>query len=153
MRRGVKKRDSRVECVRTAAAASAPTSETTSTTVSTASVPDPVRARCSASHLGTSLGVSASVPLLPAGLVGGGGARSGRGAKGPRLGMGGGAPMPPADPAAAHDITHLSQTLIELQRELLSLAADADDEGTASQVGDYIREQEKTIWMLNAYLG
>lgn len=45
------------------------------------------------------------------------------------------------------------QTLIELQRELLSLASDADDEGTASQVGDYIREQEKTIWMLNAWLG
>jgi len=45
------------------------------------------------------------------------------------------------------------QTLIEQQRELLSLASDADDEGTASQVGDYIREQEKTVWMLNAYLG
>ncbi|MCW4152580.1 DNA starvation/stationary phase protection protein [Halomonas sp. 18H] len=45
------------------------------------------------------------------------------------------------------------QTLIDLQREILSLASDADDEGTASQVGDYIREQEKTIWMLNAYLG
>ncbi|MDR5897415.1 DNA starvation/stationary phase protection protein [Halomonas vilamensis] len=45
------------------------------------------------------------------------------------------------------------QTLIELQRELLALAADADDEGTAAQAGDYIREQEKTVWMLNAYLG
>ncbi|MDR5893190.1 MULTISPECIES: Dps family protein [Halomonas] len=45
------------------------------------------------------------------------------------------------------------QTLIELQRELLSLASDADDEGTAAQAGDYIREQEKTVWMLNAYLG
>ena len=45
------------------------------------------------------------------------------------------------------------QALIELQREILSLASDADDEGTASQVSDYIREQEKTIWMLNAYLG
>ena len=45
------------------------------------------------------------------------------------------------------------QTLIELQRELLSLASDADDEGTAAQAGDYIREQEKTAWMLNAYLG
>lgn len=45
------------------------------------------------------------------------------------------------------------QTLIELQRDILSLASDADDEGTASQVGDYIREQEKTVWMLNAYLG
>ncbi|XKH59807.1 DNA starvation/stationary phase protection protein [Halomonas sediminis] len=45
------------------------------------------------------------------------------------------------------------QTLIELQRDVLSLASDADDEGTASQAGDYIREQEKTVWMLNAYLG
>ncbi|MFC3283284.1 Dps family protein [Litchfieldella rifensis] len=45
------------------------------------------------------------------------------------------------------------QTLIELQREILSLASDADDEGTAAQVSDYIREQEKTVWMLNAYLG
>ncbi|MFM9271441.1 Dps family protein [Halomonas elongata] len=45
------------------------------------------------------------------------------------------------------------QTLIELQREILSLASDADDEGTSSLVSDYLREQEKTIWMLNAYLG
>ena len=45
------------------------------------------------------------------------------------------------------------QTLIELQREILALASDADDEGTAAQAGDYIREQEKTVWMLNAYLG
>ncbi|MCC5882687.1 MAG: DNA starvation/stationary phase protection protein [Halomonas sp.] len=45
------------------------------------------------------------------------------------------------------------QTLIELQREVLALASDADDEGTAAQAGDYIREQEKTVWMLNAYLG
>ncbi|WP_163558408.1 Dps family protein [Halomonas sp. NO4] len=45
------------------------------------------------------------------------------------------------------------QTLIELQREILALASDADDEGTAAQVGDYIREQEKTVWMLGAYLG
>lgn len=44
------------------------------------------------------------------------------------------------------------QTLIELQREILSLAADADDEGTAAQASDYIREQEKTVWMLGAYL-
>ncbi|GHC15327.1 Dps family protein [Aidingimonas halophila] len=45
------------------------------------------------------------------------------------------------------------QNLIELQREILSLASDADDEGTAAQVSDYIREQEKTVWMLSAYLG
>ncbi|MDN3521243.1 Dps family protein [Halomonas ramblicola] len=45
------------------------------------------------------------------------------------------------------------RVLLERQRELLSLASDADDEGTAAQIGDYIREQEKTIWMLGAYLG
>ncbi|WP_280540664.1 Dps family protein [Chromohalobacter sp. 11-W] len=45
------------------------------------------------------------------------------------------------------------QALLELQRELNSMAADADDEGTASQMSDYIREQEKTVWMLSAYLG
>lgn len=44
------------------------------------------------------------------------------------------------------------QTLIALQRELLSLALNADDEGTAAQAGDYIREQEKTVWMLASYL-
>jgi starvation-inducible DNA-binding protein len=45
------------------------------------------------------------------------------------------------------------QTIIELQRELLLLTDEAGDEGTADQAGQYIREQEKTIWMLNAYLG
>ena len=45
------------------------------------------------------------------------------------------------------------QALLELQREINSMAADADDEGTASQMSDYIREQEKTVWMLSAYLG
>ncbi|KGQ71262.1 DNA starvation/stationary phase protection protein [Chelonobacter oris] len=42
------------------------------------------------------------------------------------------------------------KSLLILQREILSLAADADDEGTASQMSDYIKEQEKLIWMLNA---
>lgn len=45
------------------------------------------------------------------------------------------------------------QALLELQREINAMAADADDEGTASQMSDYIREQEKTVWMLSAYLG
>ncbi len=45
------------------------------------------------------------------------------------------------------------RVLLERQRELLALASDADDEGTAAQIGDYIREQEKTVWMLGAYLG
>lgn len=43
-------------------------------------------------------------------------------------------------------------TLVGQQRDVLSLASDAHDEGTASQMSDYIREQEKLIWMLNAWL-
>lgn len=45
------------------------------------------------------------------------------------------------------------QVVIALQREILQLAGDANDEGTASLMSDYIKEQEKTAWMLNAYLG
>ncbi len=43
-------------------------------------------------------------------------------------------------------------TLIKKEREILSLAADANDEGTLSLMSDYISETEKTLWMLNAYL-
>lgn len=43
-------------------------------------------------------------------------------------------------------------TLISQEREILSLANDADDEGTATLMSDYIKEQEKTVWMLNAYV-
>lgn len=42
--------------------------------------------------------------------------------------------------------------LIAKQRAILALAADAEDEGTASLMSDYIKEQEKLVWMLNAYL-
>ncbi len=42
--------------------------------------------------------------------------------------------------------------LIHQQRAILALAGEANDEGTAAQMGDYIREQEKLIWMLNAWL-
>ncbi len=42
--------------------------------------------------------------------------------------------------------------LILKEREILSLAADANDEGTVSLMSDYITETEKTLWMLNAYL-
>lgn len=45
------------------------------------------------------------------------------------------------------------QKLIILERELLELSGDANDEGTNALMSDYIREQEKTVWMLNAWLG
>lgn len=43
--------------------------------------------------------------------------------------------------------------IIVLERELLNLSADAGDEGTNALMSDYIREHEKTVWMLNAWLG
>lgn len=43
--------------------------------------------------------------------------------------------------------------ILPKQRELLELASNSGDEGTNSQMSDYIKEQEKTIWMFNAYLG
>jgi starvation-inducible DNA-binding protein len=43
--------------------------------------------------------------------------------------------------------------LLKQQREILGVASDAEDEGTAALMSDYIKEQEKLAWMLKAYLG
>ncbi|GAB1372429.1 hypothetical protein MASR1M45_24910 [Candidatus Kapaibacterium sp.] len=45
------------------------------------------------------------------------------------------------------------EILIRLERELLQLSADADDEGTNALMSDYIRQQEKLVWMYNAFIG
>ena len=45
------------------------------------------------------------------------------------------------------------KTLLEMERAILVLASEAGDEGTNSQMSDYITQQEKTVWMLTAYLG
>ena len=42
--------------------------------------------------------------------------------------------------------------IIMLQREILELSADTGDEGTNALMSDYIREQEKLVWMYSAYL-
>jgi starvation-inducible DNA-binding protein len=42
--------------------------------------------------------------------------------------------------------------LIKKQRVILDASADADDEGTNSLMSDYIREQEKLVWMYTAFL-
>ena len=42
-------------------------------------------------------------------------------------------------------------TLLHMQRVILAFSGDAEDEGTAALMGDYIREQEKLMWMFNAY--
>lgn len=42
--------------------------------------------------------------------------------------------------------------LIEKERNILSIASNAEDEGTVSLMSDYISQTEKTLWMLNSYL-
>ena len=44
------------------------------------------------------------------------------------------------------------EILIVEQRELLNLSADAGDEGTNALMSDYIREQEKLVWMYSSFL-
>ena len=50
------------------------------------------------------------------------------------------------------DILESLRIIIILQREILELSADTDDEGTNALMSDYIREQEKLVWMYSAYL-
>ncbi|WP_299120304.1 Dps family protein [uncultured Tenacibaculum sp.] len=43
--------------------------------------------------------------------------------------------------------------LLKIERTILELSDEADDEGTNSMMSDFISEQEKTLWMMNAWLG
>ena len=43
--------------------------------------------------------------------------------------------------------------LLEIERKLLIVSDEADDEGTNAMISDFVSEQEKTLWMLNAWLG
>lgn len=44
------------------------------------------------------------------------------------------------------------KTIIPLQREILSLSAETGDEGTNALMSDYIRAQEKLVWMYSSFL-
>lgn len=44
------------------------------------------------------------------------------------------------------------EVLLPLERELLEMSGDSNDEGTNALMSDYIREQEKLVWMYSAYL-
>lgn len=54
---------------------------------------------------------------------------------------------------AVKDILNSFSYIITIQRELLALSAEADDEGTNSLMSDYIGQQEKLVWMYSAFLG
>ena len=42
--------------------------------------------------------------------------------------------------------------LLLIERKILNAAGDSDDEGTNSMMSDFITEQEKTVWMMKAWL-
>ena len=43
--------------------------------------------------------------------------------------------------------------LLKIERQILEASDEANDEGTNSMMSDFISEQEKTLWMMNAWLG
>ncbi|WP_456437435.1 Dps family protein [Psychroserpens sp.] len=43
--------------------------------------------------------------------------------------------------------------LLKIERQIIETSDDANDEGTNSMMSDFITEQEKTIWMMKAWLG
>ncbi|MBR9846031.1 MAG: DNA starvation/stationary phase protection protein [Algicola sp.] len=43
--------------------------------------------------------------------------------------------------------------LLKIERQILDLSGEVNDEGTNSMMSDFITEQEKTVWMMKAWLG
>ena len=43
--------------------------------------------------------------------------------------------------------------LLKIERDILDKSGEANDEGTNSMMSDFITEQEKTVWMMKAWLG
>jgi len=51
------------------------------------------------------------------------------------------------------EILNAFEYLIRKQREILDFSGEIGDEGTNALMSDYIREQEKLVWMYSAFLG
>lgn len=56
------------------------------------------------------------------------------------------------DEAAVNLIVNSLSDLLKIERVILTQSGEADDEGTNSMMSDFITEQEKTIWMMKAWL-
>jgi len=56
------------------------------------------------------------------------------------------------DEKAVHLIVASLSDLLKLERALLNKSGEINDEGTNSMMSDFISEQEKTIWMMQAWL-
>jgi starvation-inducible DNA-binding protein len=56
------------------------------------------------------------------------------------------------DEKAIHLIVSSLSDLLRMEREILNKAGEINDEGTNSMMSDFIVEQEKTLWMMQAWL-
>ena len=54
---------------------------------------------------------------------------------------------------AVEAILESFSVVIKKQRHILDLSAKIEDEGTNALMSDYIREQEKLVWMYSSFLG
>ncbi|GGG58527.1 Dps family protein [Bizionia arctica] len=57
------------------------------------------------------------------------------------------------DEKAVRLIVESLAELLHIERNLLDKSGEANDEGTNSMMSDFITEQEKTVWMMKAWLG
>ncbi|WP_166381988.1 MULTISPECIES: Dps family protein [unclassified Polaribacter] len=57
------------------------------------------------------------------------------------------------DVEAVELVVNSLSELLKVERTILDSSDEANDEGTNSMMSDFIAEQEKTIWMLNSWLG
>ena len=53
---------------------------------------------------------------------------------------------------AVKEIIESFKIIFMIERDLLSLSAAASDEGTNALMSDYIRAQEKLVWIYSAFL-
>lgn len=56
------------------------------------------------------------------------------------------------DDKAVRLIVDSLTVLLKIERQILDKSGDANDEGTNSMMSDFISEQEKTVWMMKAWL-
>ncbi|WP_242203602.1 Dps family protein [Aestuariivivens insulae] len=57
------------------------------------------------------------------------------------------------DERAVQLIVESLTELLNIERDILNKSDEANDEGTNSMMSDFITEQEKTVWMMKAWLG
>lgn len=57
------------------------------------------------------------------------------------------------DESAVRLIINSLSELLKIERDILEKSDEINDEGTNSMMSDFITEQEKTVWMMKAWLG